>query len=379
MKIICPASTCRTDNDPLAEVCGACGTPLRGFAQLSVYPAHLFNQGLSAAREGQMTQARDMLSALVYWCPMDVEARNALAMACLALGDRLSARHHLETVLDRSPTDTVATQGIAMLDAKTESPEKEGSVIPDEVVDQLRDIQENLEKHGIQLSKLVDQTRIKEEPVHQENNGGIQEVVETRLMEIEKRWARKVLVGGIALCLTIAISVFSVKEMIKLSKQVERGQGTLLVAQQENSKQLGEYNKHLSELTGRLNVFNKQNSIGPSVREVLAKDYRINWLNISVQQEDGNNVRLKGEVCTNYLRNIVERIVGDIEGINLVDSREIKIIPFYRVQHRDMFWKIAEKVYGDGTKWKIIYEVNRGKIPDPSMIREDVIIFIPNG
>lgn len=379
MKIICPASTCRADNDPQAEVCKVCGTPLRGFAQLSVYPAHLFNQGLSAAREGQMTQARDLLSALVYWCPMDVEARNALAMVCLALGDRITSRHHLETVLDRSPTDAVATQGIAMLDAETESAEEEGSAIPEEVADQLRNIQENLEKHGVQLSELVDQTRITEEPVHQENNAGIQEVVETRLEEIENRWNRKILLGGIALFLTIAISIFAVREMIKLNSQVERGQGTLLVAQQENSKQLGEYNKHLSVLTGRLNDFNKQNSIGPSVREALAKDDRINWLNISVQQEDGNNVRLKGEVYTNYLRNLAERIVGNIEGINLVDSREIKIIPFYRVQPGDMFWKIAEKVYGDGTKWKIIYEVNRGKIPDPSMIREDVIIFIPNG
>ena len=115
MGLTCPANLCRADNDIQAEVCVRCGTPLHGYARLSAYPALLFNQGLSAARTGNMAQARDAFAAVVYWCPLDQEARNALALACFALGDQTQARSHWERVLTRSPENEVATQGLAAL------------------------------------------------------------------------------------------------------------------------------------------------------------------------------------------------------------------------------------------------------------------------
>ena len=113
MRLTCP--TCRSDNEELAEVCLRCGIPLSGYARLATYPANLFNLGLSAAREGQLAHARDLFAAVVYWCPADQGARNALAMACYALGDAVEARHQWEKVLERFPTDALATQGIAAL------------------------------------------------------------------------------------------------------------------------------------------------------------------------------------------------------------------------------------------------------------------------
>lgn len=119
MKLICPASACRAGNHAQAEVCERCGTPLRGYARLSTYPARLFNLGLSAARAGKVARARDFFAAVVHWCPMDLEARNALAMACFALGDETEARHHWEMILERSPVDALVMQGLAALESAT--------------------------------------------------------------------------------------------------------------------------------------------------------------------------------------------------------------------------------------------------------------------
>ena len=123
MRLICPGRPCQADNDVYAETCAQCGLPLHGYIRLSIYPSLLFNRGLSAVREGQHRRARDLFAALVYWCPFDLEARNALAMACYALGDVAEARNQWETVLARVPTDTLATRGLAALTGSAKSRE----------------------------------------------------------------------------------------------------------------------------------------------------------------------------------------------------------------------------------------------------------------
>ena len=83
--------------------------------RLSIYPTQLFNRGLAEARNGRMSLARDLFAAVVYWCPKDTEARNALAMACLALGDRTEAEHHWNVIQEQSTRDIVAQQGLMIL------------------------------------------------------------------------------------------------------------------------------------------------------------------------------------------------------------------------------------------------------------------------
>lgn len=116
MKLTCPQRSCRAENDARNEVCVNCQTPLQGYALLATYPDLLFNRGLSLARANHLTQARDLFAAVVYWCPNDVEARNALAMACFALGDRSQAQRQWERVLKDSPADALAKQGIGALE-----------------------------------------------------------------------------------------------------------------------------------------------------------------------------------------------------------------------------------------------------------------------
>jgi Flp pilus assembly protein TadD len=49
---------------------------------------------------------------VVHWCPHDLEARNALALALLHLGDRPAAQHQWTQVLHRRPSDPLATAGL---------------------------------------------------------------------------------------------------------------------------------------------------------------------------------------------------------------------------------------------------------------------------
>lgn len=115
MSIRCPESNCRFENEVSATECVRCNTPLQGYVRLLDHPAHLFNQGLTSARNGEFERARDLFAAVVYWCPKDLEARNALAMACLALHDLLEARRQWEMVLAQVPTDTIAKRGLHQL------------------------------------------------------------------------------------------------------------------------------------------------------------------------------------------------------------------------------------------------------------------------
>lgn len=49
----------------------------------------------------------------------------------------------------------------------------------------------------------------------------------------------------------------------------------------------------------------------------------------------------------------------------------------YIVQKDDSLWKIAQKEYGDGNKWKKIYNYNKDKIKNPAKLKAGLILSIP--
>lgn len=124
MNLSCPIAVCRALNDPAAQTCARCGAPLRSYAHLLAAAAGLFNRGLMAARAGEYKLARDLFASVVYWCPMDMEARNALAAACLSAHDFDAAALHWKAVLSRSPSDAIAVAGIEALKAVPASPQR---------------------------------------------------------------------------------------------------------------------------------------------------------------------------------------------------------------------------------------------------------------
>lgn len=49
----------------------------------------------------------------------------------------------------------------------------------------------------------------------------------------------------------------------------------------------------------------------------------------------------------------------------------------YVVQQGDTLWAIADRFYGDGTKWPRIHEANRDRIDDPDVIQPGWELAIP--
>jgi tetratricopeptide (TPR) repeat protein len=119
--LACPAR-CGADTESDAERCGNCGAPLRNHARLKDHAAHLFNDGLRAARTGGLAAARERFAALVHWLPRDRDARNALALANFQLGDHDRARDHWTEVLAQRPGDAFATEGLRRLDTEAAPP-----------------------------------------------------------------------------------------------------------------------------------------------------------------------------------------------------------------------------------------------------------------
>jgi nucleoid-associated protein YgaU len=50
----------------------------------------------------------------------------------------------------------------------------------------------------------------------------------------------------------------------------------------------------------------------------------------------------------------------------------------YTVQKGDSLSKIAQQQYGDGKKWKAIFEANRDQISNPDLIHPGQVLKIPS-
>jgi Flp pilus assembly protein TadD len=83
--------------------------------RIRAHAARLFNEGVAAGRAGQAAMARDLFAAIVHWYPHDLEARSALALACLESGDDLAAQSHWAYVLNRRASDPRALGGMILL------------------------------------------------------------------------------------------------------------------------------------------------------------------------------------------------------------------------------------------------------------------------
>jgi len=58
-------------------------------------------------------------------------------------------------------------------------------------------------------------------------------------------------------------------------------------------------------------------------------------------------------------------------------AEAVKGTKYYDVQKGDTLWKIAEKAYGDGTKWKKILEANSDLLSSGKELRPDMRLIIP--
>ena len=49
----------------------------------------------------------------------------------------------------------------------------------------------------------------------------------------------------------------------------------------------------------------------------------------------------------------------------------------YRVQNEETLVQVAERVYGDATKYRDLYEANRDRLDSPQNLRPGTILVVP--
>lgn len=107
----------------------------------------------------------------------------------------------------------------------------------------------------------------------------------------------------------------------------------------------------------------------------------VNNLQVSVQ--DGV-ATLSGEAETPDALEKAILMTGNALGISEVRADDVSAptqtvdVQYYEIEKGDSLWKIAERFYGNGTKYNDIFEANREVIQDPDKIFPGQKIRIPS-
>ncbi len=104
--------------------------------------------------------------------------------------------------------------------------------------------------------------------------------------------------------------------------------------------------------------------------------------NLDVKVEDGV-ATIKGEAESPGAFEKAILMAGNALGIGEVKADEVDApeqaieVKYYEIVKGDSLWKIAEKFYGNGSKYTRIFEANREVIKDPDLIFPGQKIRIP--
>ncbi len=114
--------------------------------------------------------------------------------------------------------------------------------------------------------------------------------------------------------------------------------------------------------------------------EVLGMGLPVEDLNIVIVEE---RALIFGKVPNQEIREKVILTVGNTEGIAEVDDRLEVPRPepearFYTVKKGDYLSKIAKEVYGDASKYMVIFEANKPMLKDPDLIYPGQVLRIPD-
>ena len=102
---------------------------------------------------------------------------------------------------------------------------------------------------------------------------------------------------------------------------------------------------------------------------------------------DGDKAIIKGEVADQSIFEKAVIAVGNTLGISKVEASEVKVADnagsapsdpvFHEVKKGENLWKIAEKHYGNGSKYTVIFEANKPMLKDPDLIYPGQNLRIP--
>ena len=114
----------------------------------------------------------------------------------------------------------------------------------------------------------------------------------------------------------------------------------------------------------------------------------LNVQGLKISDHDGKVISIKGSVATSADKARVEQVAESIPGVKVANhvtvagDSEVAILGSvrqYTVKKGDSLSKIAKAMYGDASKWKLIHEANKARIPNPDLIHPGEELTIPQG
>ncbi|WP_373767099.1 peptidoglycan-binding protein LysM [Glaesserella sp.] len=130
-------------------------------------------------------------------------------------------------------------------------------------------------------------------------------------------------------------------------------------------------------------LFNKEEDASKAVTDHIAEDNPgIENLNVTVEN---GTAKITGAASTAVAIEKAILMAGNVAGINNVNIDDVVIKDgqiagddeFYVIQKGDTLWKIAEKAYGNGAKYKAIVDANKEVIKHEDKIFPGQKIRIP--
>ncbi len=108
--------------------------------------------------------------------------------------------------------------------------------------------------------------------------------------------------------------------------------------------------------------------------------YDLGSENVTIEVE-GEKAIIKGDVANQEALEKIIIAAGNVEGISSVETTvstsEAKEPVLHTVERGDSLWKIADKHYGNGARYKEIFEANRPMLSDPDKIYPGQVLRIP--
>ncbi len=115
------------------------------------------------------------------------------------------------------------------------------------------------------------------------------------------------------------------------------------------------------------------------MQQILAMGLPVEDLNIVIVED---KAIVFGTPADQATKEKIVLTVGNTEGIAQVDDKMNVANPapeatFYTVKKGDYLSKIAKEVYGDASKYSIIFEANKPMLKDPDLIYPGQVLRIP--
>lgn len=155
-------------------------------------------------------------------------------------------------------------------------------------------------------------------------------------------------------------------------------ESTILITGNADIRGKEDYNLKLGEKRGKtVKDFMVENGI-PEERIRIISRGKLDAVapvgDIKGMQKDRNAQFMVAEIIEVSMSEWSKAMGEEVQEI----APEVKVqITEYTVQKGDTLWKIANKVYGDSTKWARIYDANRDQLKNPNDLKVGRVLQIP--